>query len=250
MSSSTSETHSLNTMYNSPVPTNAELPSSRQLLRSTVIATVVAIVLLVTVVFPAEYGKDWTGVGRLLGLTEMGEIKTALAREAAAEAAAAAQQRADNHAHQHASGQPHAHDAAAPTPAPAQPQAMSAPAPAPTSTSAAAATNTPAANAWRDELSVVLKPGEGTEIKLVMKEGEKAYFAWTVQGGVVNYDTHGDGGGRSISYVKGRGVPSDEGELVAAFTGNHGWFWRNRGKQDVTLVLRTRGDYSELKRAK
>lgn len=240
-------------MYNSSVPTTAELPSSRQLLRSTVIAAVVAAVLLVTVVFPAEYGKDWTGVGRLLGLTEMGEIKTALAREAAAEAAAAAQQREDDHAKQHASGQPHGHDGATPTPAPSQPappQAMSAPVTAPTSMSVGAASNAPAANAWRDELSVVLKPGEGTEIKLVMKEGEKAYFAWTVQGGVVNYDTHGDGGGRSISYVKGRGVPSDEGELVAAFTGNHGWFWRNRGKQDVTLVLRTRGDYSELKRAK
>jgi hypothetical protein len=240
-------------MYNSPVPTTADLPSSQQLLRSTVVAAIVATVLLVTVVFPAEYGKDWTGVGRLLGLTEMGEIKTALAREAAADAAAAAQQREDDHAQQHASGKAHGHDGAAaepaPSPAPVQPaspQAM----PAPASAAAPAATGASAVSAWRDELSLVLKPGEGTEIKLVMKEGEKAYFAWTVQGGVVNYDTHGDGGGRSISYVKGRGVPSDEGELVAAFTGNHGWFWRNRGQQDVKLVLRTRGDYSELKRAK
>ena len=81
-----------------------------------------------------------------------------------------------------------------------------------------------------------------------MKEGEKALYAWTVEGGVVNYDTHGDGGGRSISYVKGRGVPEDKGELVAAFTGNHGWFWRNRGKEDVKVVLRTAGQYSALKR--
>jgi len=234
-------------MYNSPIPTHAELPSSRQLMRSTVIAAIVATVLLVTVVFPAEYGKDWTGVGRLLGLTEMGEIKTALTREAVAEAAAAAQQREDEHTQQHASGQAHGHGEPAGAPAPlTSAQAMPVPAPA----AAPPAASASAANAWRDELSLVLKPGEGTEIKLVMKEGEKAYFAWAVEGGVVNYDTHGDGGGRSISYVKGRGVPADEGELVAAFTGNHGWFWRNRGKQDVTLVLRTRGDYSQLKRAK
>ena len=64
-----------------------------------------------------------------------------------------------------------------------------------------------------------------------------------------SYDTHGDGFGRSISYVKGRGVPADEGELVAAFTGNHGWFWRNRGDAPVTVVLRTGGQYSEIKRA-
>jgi hypothetical protein len=67
---------------------------------------------------------------------------------------------------------------------------------------------------------------------------------------VVNYDTHGDALGRSISYVKGRGVAADEGELVAAFTGNHGWFWRNRGQSDVSLVLQTRGAYSDIQRVK
>jgi hypothetical protein len=45
-------------------------------------------------------------------------------------------------------------------------------------------------------------------------------------------------------------VASDEGELVAAFTGNHGWFWRNRGEAKVTVILRTRGDYSDIKRVK
>ncbi len=44
--------------------------------------------LLVCVVLPAEYGIDPTGVGRVLGLTQMGEIKTRLAKEAAADAAA------------------------------------------------------------------------------------------------------------------------------------------------------------------
>lgn len=71
-----------------------------------------------------------------------------------------------------------------------------------------------------------------------------------MQGGVVNYDTHGDALGRSISYEKGRGVPSDEGELLAAFTGNHGWFWRNRGEADVTVVLKTGGAYSDIQRVK
>jgi hypothetical protein len=45
-------------------------------------------------------------------------------------------------------------------------------------------------------------------------------------------------------------VASDEGELVAAFTGNHGWFWRNRGSADVTVVLKTGGVYSDIKRVK
>ena len=73
-------------MYNSK-PLNTDLPSSRQLLRSTIIAFIVAVVLLVTVVLPSEYAIDPTGVGRMLGLTEMGEIKGQLAEEAAADAA-------------------------------------------------------------------------------------------------------------------------------------------------------------------
>ncbi|ODT04488.1 MAG: hypothetical protein ABS52_04320 [Gemmatimonadetes bacterium SCN 70-22] len=44
--------------------------------------------LLLTAVLPAEYGIDPTGAGRVLGLTQMGEIKVRLAREAAEDAAA------------------------------------------------------------------------------------------------------------------------------------------------------------------
>lgn len=62
--------------------------SKRTLLRSTMLALVVAATLLVCVVLPAEYGIDATGVGSVLGLTQMGEIKTRLAKEAAADAAA------------------------------------------------------------------------------------------------------------------------------------------------------------------
>ncbi|WP_240036452.1 hypothetical protein [Halomonas urmiana] len=101
---------------------------------------------------------------------------------------------------------------------------------------------------WRDEVSFILTPGEGTEYKLTMEEGAEASFAWETEGGPINFDAHGDGGGNAISYEKGRGVPEDEGDLEAAFTGNHGWFFRNRNDNDVTVVLRLDGNYGELKR--
>ena len=72
-------------MYNANKPNPEELPSSRQLIRSTIAALGVAIVLLVTVVLPAEYGIDPTRIGGVLGLTDMGEIKTQLAEEAEAD---------------------------------------------------------------------------------------------------------------------------------------------------------------------
>lgn len=75
-------------MYNTDMPGRADLPTTRQLIRSTLIALAAAAALLVTVVLPAEYAVDPTGAGRLLGLTRMGEIKQQLAEEAAADAAA------------------------------------------------------------------------------------------------------------------------------------------------------------------
>lgn len=80
-----------------------------------------------------------------------------------------------------------------------------------------------------------------------MNEGAQVHYEWTANGGVLNYDAHGDGGGQSISYEKGRGVPDNKGVLEAAFDGNHGWFWRNRTDANVTITLRTQGAYSDLK---
>lgn len=215
-------------MYNNARPAAADLPSARKLLRSTLVALAIAIAMLVTVVLPAEYAIDPTGIGRILGLTEMGEIKAQLAKEAAA-------------------------DAAAQTP-PASAggtSSLSAPVPPAVASGAVARKSTPPApdaNAWRDETRIVLQPGEGAEIKLVMKAGGQAEFSWNVDGGSVNFDTHGDGGGQATSYEKGRSVAADEGVLVAAFDGNHGWFWRNRGTTAVTVVLRVRGEYTDIKR--
>lgn len=201
-----------------------ELPSSGKLLRSTLIAAAVALVLLVTVVLPAEYGVDPTGLGRVLGLTEMGEIKVSLARDAAAadsvEAAGgvAASSSADSSVTPPVGG----------TPVAPPPQTVS-------------------ANSHVTE--VVLRPNEGKEIKLVMRKGARVTYSWSVAGGVVNYDTHADAPGiRYFGYDKGTNTPSKESVLVAEFDGAHGWFWRNRGKEVVTVTLRTEGDYQELKR--
>mgnify|MGYP006154490797 CR=1 FL=1 len=53
-------------MYNSNTPLPSDLPTSRQLLRSTLLASLSATVLLIAVVLPAEYGIDPTGIGRVL----------------------------------------------------------------------------------------------------------------------------------------------------------------------------------------
>jgi hypothetical protein len=49
----------------------SSLASTRQILRATAIALVVAMLVLVTTVLPAEYGIDPLGTGRALGLTAL-----------------------------------------------------------------------------------------------------------------------------------------------------------------------------------
>lgn len=213
-------------MYNSDTPTRAELPTSAQLLKSTIIAIVAAIAILVAVVLPSEYGIDPTGVGGALGLTEMGEIKTQLAEEAEQDRIRDQQN--------------------------AVPAAPSVPQQGSSLLDRIYAEflvgSAQAQESRSDEMSVTLAPGEGAEIKLVMVKGAQANYAWTANGAVVNFDTHGDGGGENISYEKGRGVAEDEGVLEAAFDGNHGWFWRNRTDAPVTVTLKTTGAYSDIKR--
>jgi hypothetical protein len=237
------------------------------LIRSTVITGTCAVAMLGIVYMPAEYGIDPTGFGAILGLTEMGQIKQQLSAEDAADAAAprtvaldpATLARLDKIEGQLASisavigapaavfpvSQPPAIAAEpASAPAPAAPAAIEA---APITPAIEPAVAEATASDWRNEVSYTLTPGEGIEVKLVMQEGQIARFEWSANGSVVNYETHGDGSGQNISYEQGRAVPEQAGELVAAFTGNHGWFWRNRTEAPVTVTLRTAGDYSELK---
>jgi hypothetical protein len=218
-------------MFNTKLPTHSELPTSRQLLRSTVIAVGVAAALLVTVVMPSEYAIDPTGAGRVLGLTQMGEMKITLAEEAAADAAA-----------QPATAQ------AVQAPAPAQPVVQEQVAVVP----AAKPVAEPQPALKSDEVTVTLKPGEASEIKLEMLDKARVSYEWTTNGVPVNHDTHGEPyngpNGYYHSYSKGKQVKGDKGEFTAIFDGTHGWFWRNRSNSDVTITLKTKGEYLSVKR--
>ena len=217
-------------MFNTHIPNVNELPSSAQLLRSTLFALVIAGVLLVTTVMPSEYAIDPTGIGRSLGLTQMGEVKLQLAAEAQATEVAIQSAATGVAVAQTATSTTTANERGAIPAAGESKQAIG----------------------KQHEINITLAPNEGAEVKLEMKEGAKVNYLWTANGGVVNYDTHGDPvnapRGFYHGYGKGRATPEDSGVLAAAFDGKHGWFWRNRTDKQVTITLRTQGDYLSIKR--
>lgn len=236
-------------MFNTTKPEASELPSTAQLLKSTGIAAAIAGALLVVAVLPAEYGIDPTGAGSILGLTEMGRIKMSLAEEVKAEAAVevatpGAEPTLPQNVSRNESG---SQSSEAELTAPVAASPLKPPAVAIAQSSAPASTEQQAAANPVEESVITLGPDEGREIKLVMKKGGKANFEWFTNGAGVNYDTHGDGPGiKYHGYAKGTNVDGLKGELVAAFDGRHGWFWRNRTDKDVLITLRTSGEYSEL----
>jgi hypothetical protein len=186
--------------------------NSAKLVRSTFIAAAVAATLLVTAVLPAEYGIDPTGVGQVLGLTQMGVIKRELAKaEAAADSALAA---------------------AAATGGGVQPA----------DTSAAM---------HRDSMLIVMRPTQRLEVKLAMRKDQRASFSWRSDSGAVYYNLHGEGptapGDSAHSYGRGT-LRAAEGDIVALFDGMHGWFLYNTSGKEVRVTLKAWGQFQELKR--
>lgn len=241
-------------MINANIPAMSELPSVGQLIRSTVFAFVVAVALLVTTILPAEYAVDPTGIGRLLGLTQMGEIKQQLAEEAALERVKSLPKPVVASISP-VDALPVSETNAAEQPPQAKPLTVSEQAEASSKLkdqSVAPVAYVTVLPMKTDTMTLVLRPGEPAEIKLEMNKGAVVEYLWNAKGGKLNFDTHGDPynapRGFYHGHGKGRFQPGDQGELKAAFDGKHGWFWRNRTQKDVTLILEVKGDYKGLSR--
>ena len=201
-------------MFYTHKPSEKDLPTSSQLLKSTMVAVCVGCALLILVVLPAEYGTDPTGVGELLGLKKMGEIKTRLKKDFLKE------------------NQVFKVNIDAKDELKVEPET---------------------GKEKQDLMVFVIAPDEAIEVKLEMKKGSIAKYKWTTKNGGLNYNLHGDGhkgSQRSISYKKGRMTSSDSGEFKSEFDGYHGWFWRNRNSESVTVTLEAIGDYIIIKQMK
>lgn len=169
----------------------SELPTTRELSLATVAAVLLAAFLGVVAVMPAEWGVDPTGLGRVLGLTQVGEMKQAV-------------------------------------------------------------TEAPADGVYArrtDLVTVTLEPGEGTEVKAVMRAGDTMTFSWESESSPVFFEFHGDPKGKPgsefVSYEKATKAQSD-GTFEAEFEGKHGWYWRNETDQTVTVRLHTTGVYASV----
>jgi hypothetical protein len=212
-----------------PLPDPSSLPSTSRLLKATAAAAIAAGLVLVVAVLPAEYGIDPTGLGARLGLDVL-----------APKASAA--------------------EPAPPVAAPAKPAPMDERTQLEARKSAEVFGEEPgqsfdlaavgrATGAPRtDTYSVTIAPGKGAEVKAQLKQDDGFTFHWTADGEVA-VDMHGDRPDAKDAYTSYwiEGAQREgAGTFIAPFEGKHGWYWRNRGQQPVTVQITVTGHQQNL----
>jgi hypothetical protein len=195
-----------------------EGPSKGRLLQATAIAVAVALALLFTIILPAEYGIDPTGIGARLGLTGLaaaGVESAATAGDAAAGPVIEAPTIKGTFI--------------------AQPKRYKI-----------------------DSREIKLGLGEGVEIKYHMEKGAGMVYSWMVTppNEVVFYEFHaepdekpvgaGDDYYESYELDNKVGKSQSHGTFIAPNTGIHGWFWENATGVPVTVTLVTAGFYDYI----
>ncbi len=186
--------------------TNGELPSTKKLFNSTLLAIVVATIILVTTVLPAEYGIDPTGIGKILGLKRMGDIKVSLSQEAVADKIKSS-----------------------------------------TKSGTLQETKYSPSNfiSQKGEITISLLPNKGRELKVTMLKDELINYNWHTDGEEVYFAAHTDSG-EPHDYSEGT-KSNDSGALKAFCDGRHGWWFKNRTSNELTITLQIDGKYSDFR---
>lgn len=205
---------------------NDATPATRAgTLKWLLIAAAVALVLLFTVVLPAEYGYDPTRIGAALGLDAL--------RAPASQTGEAIEDVTGGN------------DAIAVTNAadPMTPLALPNPA---VSQLEVAAPRT-------ETIRVRLDFDQRTEIKVAMQKAKAIIYSWKVVDGTAYVDFHGHDPARGdnfwVRYEEAGqedGITGRNGSLVAPFAGEHGWFWLNTSQHPITIELTVTGYFDKL----
>ena len=95
---------------------------------------------------------------------------------------------------------------------------------------------------------------EELEYKATLAQGEPLLYIWSVQGGPMYFEFHGEPTTGKWpedyyrSYQSKESSTAEQGSFVAPFTGNHGWYFRNLSPEVAVVTLEVSGYYTKLGR--
>jgi hypothetical protein len=98
-----------------------------------------------------------------------------------------------------------------------------------------------------DAIDFTLLPGDSGEYKYRLVEGATMIYQWKADGPVrFDFHTVPDGKPASASERFEAGETTQvSGIYKAPYTGLHGWWWQNAGKEIVNIRIQTAGFYSQ-----
>lgn len=201
--------HSMSNTIDIPVHSNATL------LKASIAATVIAAVVLVTAILPAEYNIDPTGIGKSLGLTKI--------------ATATETNSPSSNPQQHA--------------VPSKSTIVISQAP---SVAEIKEIRAKVVGLRQDSVDILIPAGKGLEYKLLLNEGEHLEYDWRTDGSELYFDFHGEPQGDKTGFYESFAITTSDqmkGTLTTPFAGAHGWYWKNKTSEPITVTLATKGAY-------
>jgi len=102
---------------------------------------------------------------------------------------------------------------------------------------------------WKDSIRIIIPARGDKEYKFYLAEGAILEYSWQTNGANLFYDFHGEPAGDTSGYFKSfKKTTSNQasGSLSTIFEGTHGWYWKNNTTSDVTITLKTKGEYQRL----
>ena len=193
----------------------------KKIVKAVLIALVVAILLLVIAVLPAEYGIDPTGAGKAMGFSRLYVHPDSVNR-------GTVQQDFPLIKMEKAGSGP---DVARPSEADNPPPQKQ-------------------LEEREDSVTIVVPAGKGLEYKINMLKYGYVKYEWTTDKGAVYFDFNGEvkqAAATKNVYFESYAISNASnvvGTLLAPFEGKHGWFFRNTGKEDMKVTVRLKGQYS------
>ena len=166
--------------------------SKTSLLKSVLLSMVIAVSILITVILPAEFGIDHTGIGSMLGLDALNnpnEITAIISRSGEGDL-----------------------------------------------------------EFRQDEVEVLISANSGLEYKFFLEMHSNINYEWSSPSPLY-FDMHGEPEGDTTGYFESYGASITngmKGSVTVPFAGSHGWYWRNDTDENISISLKTLGNYNVI----
>jgi hypothetical protein len=98
-----------------------------------------------------------------------------------------------------------------------------------------------------DSIDIIIPAGKGLEYKLNMDKHAHVEYKWKTDGEALYFDFHGEPAGDKTGYFESFSITTSnnmQGSLTTPFKGSHGWYWKNKSQQPVTVSLSIKGYYT------